>query len=62
MADDEIIITPWRHDKEKGAIGLDIGVHFTDLSPGTFFVRSTRCFGEGFIAGTGSLSPARIPR
>jgi predicted dehydrogenase len=29
--DDRIIITPWRHLKEKGAIGLDMAVHYTDI-------------------------------
>lgn len=29
--DDAIIITPWRHLKEKGAIGLDMAVHYTDI-------------------------------
>ncbi len=28
--DDRIIITPWRHFKDKGAIGLDMGAHLTD--------------------------------
>ena len=28
---DQMIITPWRHLKEKGAIGLDMGVHYTDI-------------------------------
>ncbi len=28
---DEIIITPWRHKKERAAIGLDMGVHYTDI-------------------------------
>jgi len=29
--DDTIIITPWRHLKEKGAIGLDMAVHYADI-------------------------------
>ncbi|MBM3276606.1 MAG: Gfo/Idh/MocA family oxidoreductase [Candidatus Handelsmanbacteria bacterium] len=29
--DDQIIITPWRHLKDKGAIGLDMAVHYTDI-------------------------------
>ncbi len=29
--DDLIIITPWRHLKEKGAIGLDLAVHYADI-------------------------------
>ena len=28
---DRIIITPWRHFKDKGAIGLDMGAHLTDI-------------------------------
>ena len=45
----EIIITPWRHDKEKGAIGLDMGVHFTDLFQ-YFLGPFQSVFGRGFIA------------
>lgn len=29
--DDGIILTPWRHMKDKGAIGLDMAVHYTDI-------------------------------
>jgi predicted dehydrogenase len=29
--DDQIIITPWRHLKLKGAIGLDMAVHYADI-------------------------------
>ena len=28
---DKIIITPWRHRKDKGAIGLDMAVHYADI-------------------------------
>jgi predicted dehydrogenase len=28
---DQIIITPWRHLKQKGAIGLDMAVHYADI-------------------------------
>lgn len=28
---DRIYITPWRHMKDKGALGLDMGVHYTDI-------------------------------
>ncbi|WP_295805733.1 Gfo/Idh/MocA family oxidoreductase [uncultured Nitratireductor sp.] len=28
---DRIIITPWRHMKDKGSIGLDMGCHLTDI-------------------------------
>ena len=47
--DDRIIITPWRHLKDKGAIGLDMGVHYTDIIQyylGEFDV----IFGRGLIA------------
>ena len=27
----KMVITPWRHLKDKGAIGLDMAVHFTDI-------------------------------
>ena len=29
--DDHIIITPWRHLKLRGAIGLDLAVHYADI-------------------------------
>jgi predicted dehydrogenase len=29
--DDTILITPWRHLKDKGAIGLDMAVHYADI-------------------------------
>ena len=29
--DDRIMITPWRHMKDRGAIGMDMGVHYTDI-------------------------------
>jgi predicted dehydrogenase len=29
--DDRIRITPWRHRKESGAIGLDLAAHFADI-------------------------------
>jgi predicted dehydrogenase len=45
----EIIITPWRHDKDKGAIGLDMGVHFTDLFQ-YYLGPFESIFGRGFIA------------
>ena len=28
---DDVFITPWRHDKERGGLLLDLAVHFTDL-------------------------------
>lgn len=47
--DDEIIITPWRHLKDKGAIGLDIGAHYTDLLR-YYFGEIESVFGRGLIA------------
>ncbi|MEW6749852.1 MAG: Gfo/Idh/MocA family oxidoreductase [Candidatus Latescibacterota bacterium] len=29
--DDRMVITPWRHLKDKGAIGLDMGTHYADI-------------------------------
>lgn len=47
--DDKIVITPWRHLKEKGAIGLDMGVHYTDLI--RFYLGEIEsCYGFGLIA------------
>jgi len=44
-----IVITPWRHMKDKGAIGLDMAVHFTDLL--RFYLGEIdSMFGKGFIA------------
>jgi predicted dehydrogenase len=47
--DDKIIITPWRHFKDKGAIGLDMGAHLTDLAQ-YYFGDFQSVFGQGFIA------------
>lgn len=46
---DRILITPWRHLKEKGAIGLDMGVHLTDLIQ-YFLGPIAQIYGHGFIA------------
>jgi predicted dehydrogenase len=46
---DRIITTPWRHLKDKGAIGLDMGVHLTDLFQ-YYGGEIQSVFGEGFIA------------
>ena len=46
---DRIIITPWRHFKDKGAIGLDMGAHLTDIVQYYFGAFGT-AFGRGFIA------------
>lgn len=46
---DRIIITPWRHYKDKGAIGLDMGAHLTDIVQ-YYFGDFATVFGKGFIA------------
>jgi predicted dehydrogenase len=46
---DRILITPWRHLKDRGAMGLDMGVHFTDLFQ-YYFGDFATVYGEGFIA------------
>ena len=46
--DDQIVITPWRHLKEKGAIGLDMGVHYTDIIR-YYLGEYQSIFGGGFI-------------
>ena len=46
---DRIIITPWRHFKDKGAIGLDMGAHLTDIVQ-YYFGDFATAFGKGFIA------------
>jgi predicted dehydrogenase len=46
---DKIIQTPWRHQKERGAIGLDMGVHLADIAQ-YYFGAVERVSGSGFIA------------
>jgi predicted dehydrogenase len=46
---DRIIITPWRHFKDKGAIGLDMGAHLTDIVQ-YYFGDFQSVYGKGFIA------------
>lgn len=46
---DRIIITPWRHFKDKGAIGLDMGAHLTDIVQ-YYFGSFATAYGKGFIA------------
>lgn len=29
--DDRVIISPWRHRKDSGSIGLDMGIHYADI-------------------------------
>ena len=45
---DEMAITPWRHLKEKGAIGLDMGVHYADIIQ-YYLGQFDQIFGGGFI-------------
>ncbi len=40
--------TPWRHLKEKGAIGLDMGVHYADIIR-YYLGEYQRIFGRGLI-------------
>ncbi len=46
---DSVIITPWRHEKLRGAIGLDMGVHLTDIVHFLLGDIDT-VYGRGFIA------------
>ncbi len=45
---DSMAITPWRHLKEKGAIGLDMGVHYADIIQ-YYLGEYDQMFGSGFI-------------
>ncbi len=54
--DDRIIITPWRHSKDRGAIGMDMGVHYTDIIQ-YYLGPFDSVEGHGFIA-----EPVRHPR
>lgn len=54
--DNRIIITPWRHMKDKGSIGLDMGCHLTDIMQ--YHLGDVgSVFGTGFIA-----EPQRLRR
>jgi len=54
--DDRIIITPWRHRRDRGAIGMDMGVHYMDIIH--YYLGSFGTItGHGFIA-----EPVRYPR
>lgn len=44
-----VIGSPWRHRKHLGAVGLDVGVHVTDLI-GYLLGHIERVYGRGFIA------------
>jgi len=54
--DDRIFITPWRHRRDRGAIGMDMGVHYTDIIQYYLGPFETMA-GHGFIA-----EPVRYPR
>ena len=45
---DSMAITPWRHLKEKGAIGLDMGVHYADIIQ-YYLGEYDQIFGQGLI-------------
>ncbi len=45
---DTMAITPWRHLKEKGAIGLDMGVHYADIIR-YYMGEYSQIFGRGLI-------------
>jgi len=47
--DDRIIITPWRHMKDKGSIALDMGCHLTDIMQ-YHLGEIDSVSGKGFIA------------
>lgn len=47
--DNHIVITPWRHLKDRGAIGLDMGVHLTDIAQ-YYLGDFDTVYGRGFIA------------
>ena len=45
---DVMSATPWRHQKEKGAIGLDMGVHYADIIR-YYLGEYERIYGRGLI-------------
>ena len=48
--DDRIILTAWRHLREKGAIGLDLAVHLADVLQYLLGSEFATVSGRGFIA------------
>jgi predicted dehydrogenase len=59
---DSVLISPWRHLREKGSIALDMGVHYTDIFAYllggldracgmSFIAEPGRVLGPGMIAG-----------
>jgi predicted dehydrogenase len=60
--DNAVLISPWRHLREKGSIALDMGVHYTDIFSYllgdlkracgvTFIAEPGRVLGAGMVAG-----------
>ncbi len=45
----EVILTPWRHQRERGSIALDMGVHFVDLFR-YYLGDLDSVFGRSFVA------------
>ena len=54
--DDGVIISPWRHRKRSGSIGLDMPIHYADIIE-YLLGPVDQVWGRGFIA-----EPVRIPR
>jgi predicted dehydrogenase len=48
--DDRILLTAWRHLREKGAIALDVAVHLTDIQQYLLGGPFVDVWGRGFIA------------
>ena len=47
--DDAVVISPWRHIRESGAIALDMGVHYTDIFS-YYHGELEQVFGSAFVA------------
>jgi predicted dehydrogenase len=52
--DDGVVLSPWRHLREKGSIALDMGVHYTDLFA-YYLGELERVSGTAFIAEPGRV-------
>jgi predicted dehydrogenase len=57
---DAVLITPWRHLREKGSIALDMGVHYTDIFA-YFLGDLARACGMAFIAEPGRVLAPGTP-
>ncbi|MGD0980000.1 MAG: Gfo/Idh/MocA family oxidoreductase, partial [Solirubrobacteraceae bacterium] len=57
--DDAVLISPWRHLREKGSIALDMGVHYTDIFS-YFLGELERVCGVAFIAEPGRVLGAEM--